>query len=280
MIPREPPLVYGQYTQRELDAQYDTSLPVGGIVEPYFVRFREASAEARQRLAFRMLRYGVHERETVDVVPATRPGSPLFLWVHGGYWRRMSKDDFSFVAARAVDAGAAAAIVNYPLAPEASLDRIVAAVHAACDSVLACSGELQADPARLVAGGHSVGAQLAGMLAVDFALHALFCLSGLYDLEPIRRSQINETIAMDESSASRNSPLHHRPRVPGRLVLACGGREQPEFHRQQHEYAAAWREWGGHAREVPAPRHDHFSIVLDLTDSHSVTSRALISLLK
>lgn len=272
--------MYRTYTQRELDAQYDTSVPIAGAVEPYFQRLREASAAARRRLTFQTLRYGTHERETVDIVPAAQPGSPIFLWVHGGYWRRMSKDDFSFVAAPAFEAGAAAAIVNYPLAPEASLDRIIAAVHAACNFVRARSDELRADPARLVAGGHSVGAQLAGMLGVDFALQGLFCLSGLYELEPIRRSKINETIAMDEASALRNSPLYHRPHVAGRLLLACGEREQPEFHRQQHEYAAAWRAWGGDAREMPAPGHDHFSIVLELADPHSVLSQALTSLIE
>jgi len=272
--------VYGKYMQGELDAQYDTSLPVGGIVEPYFGRFRDASAAARERLAFQTLRYGEHERETVDVVSAQQPGSPLFFWVHGGYWRRMTKDDFSFVAAPAFEASAAAAIVNYPLAPDASLDAIVASVRSACDFVLARSDELRVDPARLVAGGHSVGAQLAGMLAVDVALSGLFALSGLYDLEPIRRSKINETIAMDPATALRNSPLHHRPRVASPLVLACGEREQPEFHRQQHEYAAVWRTWGGEARELPARGHDHFSLVLELAEPQSVIAQALTWLLK
>jgi len=271
--------VYGRYTQRELDAQYDTSVPVGGKVEPYFARFRDASAAARKRLAFQTLRYGAHERETVDIVPAPRPASPLFFWVHGGYWRRMSKDDFSFVAAPAFAAGAAAAIVNYPLAPHASLDAIVASVRTACNFVLARSDELRVDSARLVAGGHSVGAQLAGMLAVDVAMRGLFCLSGLYDLEPIRRSKINETIAMDAASALRNSPLHHRPCAAPPLILACGEREQPEFQRQQRDYAAAWRTWGGNAREVPAPWHDHFSIVLELANTQSVITQSLASLL-
>lgn len=276
----EEPLIYRGFTQRALDDQYDTAMPLGGSAEPYFERFRAASADARASLPFETLRYGAHERETIDVVAAPNPGAPLFFWVHGGYWRRMSKDDFSFVATPALQAGAAAAIVNYPLAPEATLDNIVASVRSACAFVRAQAERFRFDPRRLVAGGHSVGAQLAGMLAAEFELHGLFDLSGLYDLQPIRLSKINETIAMDAASASRNSPLHHRPRIPSPLVLACGEREQPEFHRQQHEYATAWRTWGADAREVPAPGHDHFSIVLELTKQQSPLTQALESLLK
>ncbi|MDQ2908311.1 MAG: alpha/beta hydrolase [Candidatus Eremiobacteraeota bacterium] len=273
------PLVYRGYTQRQLDEQYDTSVPLGGSPEPYFERFRAASAAARTSLPFESLRYGSHERETVDVVAARAPGAPLFFFVHGGYWRRMSKNEFSFVATPAVQAGAAAAIVNYPLAPEASLDRIVASVQRACAFVLEQAERLRFDPRRLVAGGHSVGAQLTGVLAAHAELAGLFCLSGLYDLEPLRFSTINETIAMDAASAARNSPLHRRPRVSSPLLLSCGEREQSEFHRQQREYAAVWRRWDGTARELPAPGHDHFSIVLELANPQSALAQALGSLL-
>lgn len=192
----------------------------------------------------------------------------------------MSKDEFSFVAVPAVQAGAAAAIVNYPLAPEATLDRIVASVQSACAFVVEHAEPLRFDPRRLVAGGHSVGAQLTGMLAAHVELAGLFCLSGLYDLEPIRLSKINETIAMDATSAERNSPIYHRPLADSPLLVACGEREQGEFHRQQHDYAATWRRWGGNARELPAPAHDHFSIVLELEKPHSALTQALRSLLR
>ncbi len=271
--------MYREYTQRELDDQYDTSIPLRGSPEPYFERFRAASATARAALPFETLRYGAHERETLDFVAAAEPGAPLFLWLHGGYWRRMSKDDFSFVAMPAFSAGAATAIVNYPLAPAATLDQIVASVRHACAFVLASTQALRFDRRRLIAGGHSVGAQLAGMLAGDVPLHGLFGLSGLYDLEPIRLSKINETIAMDAPSARRNSPIHHRPHVVSPLVVACGEREQIEFHRQQHDYTGVWRARGGDARELSAPGHDHFSIVLELADPQSALAQALVALL-
>jgi arylformamidase len=251
-----------------------------GNVAPYFAAFERASAQARARLAVREHRYGAHPRETIDFFPAPRPGAPLFVWVHGGYWRRLSKNEFAFVAGPLVDAGAAVATVNYPLAPEAGLERIVDAVRAAYAYALANAAELGAAPGPAFVGGHSAGAQLAGMVAAAFEVRGLLALSGLYDLEPLRGSHINEWIAMDEATARRFGPLHHRPLGTGvPLVVAAGEREQAEFHRQQREYVAAWRGWGGSAREVPAPGLNHFDIVLQLAERDAPVTRALLELL-
>jgi arylformamidase len=234
----------------------------------------------RARLTVRELRYGPHERETIDLFPAARAGAPLFFWVHGGYWRRLSKNEFAFVAGPPVAAGAAVAVVNYPLAPEAGLDRIVASVRAAYAFALAQARDIGAAPGPAFVGGHSVGAQLAGMIAAASDVRGLLALSGLYDLEPLRHSHINDWIAMDEASARRNGPLHHRPRgAPVPLVAAAGEREQAEFHRQQRAYVAAWRTWGGPVREIPAPGLDHFSIVLQLAERDAPVTRALLEML-
>lgn len=270
------PLVYGAYTQPELDAQYDTALPAREDVARYLERFAAASAAARDRCVPQMLRYGPHPREVLDFFAAPHPGAPLFFWIHGGYWRRMSKDVFSFVVPPLVRAGAAVAIPSYPLAPEASLGQIVASLTRAYEAVVAHAYRFDADPGRVVAGGHSAGGQLAGMLAAAVSPLGVFAISGLYDLEPVRRSKINETIAMDTDDVQRYSPLLHVPERPGTLTLATGALEQPEFHRQHDAYARAWRAASGTVREIAAPGHDHFSIVLELEDVDSALTRALI----
>lgn len=266
----------------DLDAQYDTSkqLP-DGDVGAYFAAFDAASQHARDRLAFvSAIRYGPGERETFDFFPAPgRANAPLFLWVHGGYWRRLSKDQFSYVAEPIVAAGAAVAVLNYPLAPSASLDEIVDAVGRGFRAAVAHSAAHHGDPARTYVGGHSVGAQLAATIAARHAVAGMLVVSGLYDLEPIRRSSINDTIAMDASSARRNSPIHLPPREPGPLVAAVGAIEQAAFAQQQRRYVEAWRAWGGSAREVDAPNHNHFSIVLDLAHADRPLTRALLEMM-
>jgi arylformamidase len=260
-----------------LDAQYDTArqLPDGNV-GAYFDRFVDESARARATVRADLgRRYGPHERETIDFFPAASPGAPLFFWIHGGYWRRMSKDAFSFVAPPLVDRGVAVAVVNYPLAPGPTLDEIVDSVNRGFAYALEHAAELHADPADVYLGGHSVGAQLAATVAARYPVRGLLTLSGLYDLEPLRATSINDAIAMDAPTAERNSPIRLPPLGEPWLVAAAGGREQSAFHEQQRAYVEAWRSWKHAAREVDAEEHNHFSIVLELADADSPISRAL-----
>jgi len=264
-----------------LDAQYDTSKQLAdGNVAPYFARFVEESAKARERVHADLdRRYGEGERETIDFFPATKPNAPLFVWVHGGYWRRMSKNEFSFVAPPLVEAGAAVAVVNYPLAPGPRLDEIVDAVRRGFAYALEHASDLRADPARVFVGGHSVGAQLAGMTASHVAVRGVLALSGLYDLDPLRSTHVNDAIAMDAATAARNSPLHQPPLGDPALIAAAGDDEQQAFHLQQRAYLAAWRAWGHSGTAVAAPQHNHFTIVLELANAGSPISHALRELM-
>jgi arylformamidase len=260
-----------------LDADYDTSkqLPDGNVAA-YLEAFSAESSAAREGAVCDLnRRYGPHERETIDFFPAAKPGSPLFFWVHGGYWRRMSKDASSLVAPPLVAAGAAVAVVNYPLAPGPTLDEIVASVRRGYAYMLDHANELNADRENIHLGGHSVGAQLAAMVAAAFEVRGLFALSGLYDLEPLRSTHINDWIAMDADCARRNGPIHRRPLGRPSLTIAAGGREQSAFADQQRAYVTAWRSWGLAAREIEAPDDNHFTIVLKLADRKSAIARAL-----
>ena len=65
----------------------------------HYARYAAASAAARSALAGQIdLRYGKSSGETLDFFPAGRPDAPLFLFIHGGYWRALDKRDFSFIA--------------------------------------------------------------------------------------------------------------------------------------------------------------------------------------
>ena len=58
------------------------------------------------------LRYGPGPKETLDLfVPAGRRAG-TFVFIHGGYWRALDKDDFSFVAGPFVAQGIAVAVVE------------------------------------------------------------------------------------------------------------------------------------------------------------------------
>jgi len=220
----------------ELEAAYDTARTTPAGSGPYVARFAEASAAARLACPHRTVRYGDRPAEAIDLFRAAA-GSPLLVFIHGGYWRRMTRADFSFVAPPLARAGVSVAIVGYPLAPEVDLDTIVAAVCRGTEVAVAAAAGDGMDVARLTLAGHSVGAQLAAMVAVRLDVRALVVLSGLYDLAPLRATSINAAIAMTPEAAARNAPLEHPPVRARTFVAAVGGRESGAFHEQTARYA-------------------------------------------
>ena len=290
-------MIYADYSQAELDRQYDAASTVPSL-QPFLERWSDDSARARAELRNERVAYGddgrgsygAQEREWLDVFPAEKAGSPLFVFIHGGYWRRLDAGYFSFVAGPVVRAGGACALLNYPLAPAASLDEIVdAARRAFIWLAVNATTRLNATPQRIVVGGHSAGGQLAGMLAAtdwsarglpEASIGGVFGLSGLYDVEPVRRSNVNDWLQLrDAADAERNSPLAHLPHMPVPVVAAVGARESDEFRRQSRVYADACRGAGAGASYLEAAEHNHYTIVGELGDSGSSLSKSLNTML-
>jgi arylformamidase len=272
--------------QAALDAQYNAAATVPSL-DVYLERYASESARFRAANAcVTGLRYGPGEREVLDVFPARDAGAPVFIYMHGGYWRRLSKDDFSFVAGPFVRAGIAVVVPSYALAPQATLDEITREMREAFTWVHANIAGYRGDPSKVVAGGHSAGGQLAGMLAATEwtarglpanAVRGVCGISGLYDLEPVRRSYVNEWLRLDEASARRNSPFVHMPPVPTQLLALVGSKETGEFRRQTLDFAAAWRANRSPAEAIVVDGFHHYDIVLELLDPDSGVSRSATS---
>ena len=134
--------------------------------------------------------------------------------------------------------------------------------------------------------GHSAGGHLAAMLmSTDWSAFAGLpadvikagCgISGLYDLEPIRLSYLNEVLKLTRESARQLSPAHCPPPRSGPLLLAVGGLEGPEYHRQGEELAAVWRTRRLPCQALDMPGHHHFSILAELEDPGTTLSRLLL----
>ncbi len=278
--------VHRGMTAAELERQYNFRARWPEHTE-FVARWAADSVDARSRLAgvgVANLAYGPHPRQTLDLF---RGGddAPLLAFLHGGYWRALSKDDFSFIAAPFVEAGVAVAVIGYGLCPDVSMADIVAQVRVALRWLHGHASGFGVNPDRIVAAGHSAGAHLAVTMAgEDWTAHgappglvkAAVGISGIYDLEPLRFVEVNGTLGLDADAARRLSPLH---RVPARpvppLLLALGAQETGEVHRQQADMAAVWRAAGGLAEELEEAGAHHFSVVDRLADPTSALHRAV-----
>lgn len=279
--------LYRNYDRAALDVQYNARATVPDI-QPILKQYAEDSALARRTLDCVLdVSYGEHADESLDIFPAAggARGAPVFVYIHGGYWRLLSKSDSSNMAPAFTRAGAVVVAVNYSLAPAVTLDRIVDQNRRALAWVHRHIAEYGGDPARIhicgsSAGGHLVGALLAGGWHAGYEVPPdVICgaapLSGLFDLRPLVHTHINEWMRMSEADAIRNSPALQLPQTGCPLLVSYGETETDEFKRQSDDYLAAWRERGFPGRYVPMPGTNHYDIVLSLNDPNSPLTRAI-----
>ncbi|GAA1927008.1 alpha/beta hydrolase [Streptantibioticus ferralitis] len=265
--------VYRGMDQATLDRQYSPSTRVPSL-QAYLDAYARLSEAARRRYPVRAgLAYGPRPAERLDYFPGAGSGRPpLLVFVHGGNWQALGRAESAFAVPPLLAAGAAVAVVEYGLAPDTPLDSMAGSVRRSVDWLLRRADELGFAPGRLHLCGTSAGAHLAAMALlpgpadgpdVSGRIAGAVLLSGMYDLEPVRLSYVNETLRMGEAGARRNSPLHHLPARLPELVLARGGNETEEYVRQHERMVAAVRPRAP-VTEVVAERRNHFDLPYDL----------------
>jgi len=280
------PLLYREFAnQAQIDAQYNASAALADPAAPGR-HYTQASEQARAQLPCVLdIPYGPTRAETLDLFPAARTNAPVFVFVHGGYWRALSSKEFSLVAAGPQALGITTVVVNYALCPHVSLDEITRQVRASLAWTLRHIADYGGDPTRVAIGGHSAGGHLCAMalhtewerdygLAQDpFAAALLF--SGIYDIAPLRYSYLQPAIQLDDGLIRRNSPAFLARPCSTPLWVTWGGRESSEFARQAQLYHDAWLAQGNRSTLQAIADADHFQAIAPLEDARSAVCQWL-----
>lgn len=208
--------------------------------------------------------YGPKERTRLDYFPSGRPGAPLFVFLHGGYWQRNSKDLFAFIAEGPRQRGIDVAVVGYTLAPAARLTDIAREVSDALTFLHGNAAVFGFDRCALCVGGWSAGGHLAAVSCDHPAVRSALAISGIFDLEPIALSYINDRLRLDADEIAALSPA--RTLRPGMapLAVAVGGDELAELQRQSTSFHAAAGSPGAAVALHVLPGHHHYSILDEL----------------
>lgn len=248
---------------------------------PYLDHYAEAGALARERVPHVRRAYGGHPDEWLWYAPAPAGDASLLVFVHGGYWRRLSADDACSLAEDAHAAGVAFASVNHTLVPNAPLGTLVDQVRHAVDWLFERADELGHDPARVHVGGHSSGAHLAGMVAVDDPRPAGWLMvSGVFDVEPVFYTSVNDDARLTLAEARRLSPLPHLDTGTGAACSVIVAEHDPaEFHRQADAWAQRWSSLPDNppASRITVAGRNHFDVVHDVLDPSTAVGRAVLA---
>lgn len=225
--------------------------------------WRARSAELRALHPYELdLAYGPAERNRIDLFRSGAEDAPLFVFIHGGYWIRNARQDFACMAEGPLNHGLDVGLVGYTLAPDASLTEIAAEIRAAL-VVLRGRGEGRGRR-RFVVSGWSAGGHLAALALAWPEVDAGLAISGVFDLEPIRHTELDDRLHLTEAEIEALSPIRQVRRSDKPLAIVCGSDELPELRRHSADYDDAWRSAGNASTFAELPGHDHFSILNEL----------------
>jgi len=231
-------------------------------------------------------------QQTLDLFLPTSSAAdkpPLIAFVHGGFWRE-SDDGYGIGRALAqalVPHGVAIALIRYPLAPAHRFPAQAEDVARAFAYLHRVADQHGFDPKRMYLMGHSAGAHLASLVALDgrylrdagapaHALSGVIAVSGIYDLgdtgpiAPRAREILTPVFGDDGRARLDASPITHARGGPPILVLSAE-KDFEGFSIDARRFAARLRAGGNRAaQEIVMQGLDHFTVLASMRARDSV----------
>ncbi|MFC6674280.1 alpha/beta hydrolase [Marinobacterium aestuariivivens] len=234
-----------------------------------FESFEQANAKALESNKWDIdIIYGRHSRQSFDICYSSETAKALVVYFHAGYWQSRDKTQFRFLASNLAKVGYHVALVNYPLCPEVSIGEIRESALKALSAV--CEAFKEFSDLPLIVAGHSAG----GHLAVECALanfgsgvetlkevDAVLSISGVFDLEPLLETSLNENLKLDRMSAQNYSPTRRVRKGLPPAVFLVGGGETEQFYQQSKCMADLWSSSNNSSKLFVAEQKDHFSVL-------------------
>jgi arylformamidase len=250
-------------SQQDLDLGLNNGVAVAASAD-IAAGWERRSTETRARYPDHLdLRYGPRARNRIDFLKAREKG-PTLVFIHGGYWQQRAKEIFTVFADGPMSHGINVALFGYTLAPDATLDEIVAEIGGGLDFLAAQLPALGGDASRIVVSGWSAGGHLTSMALSHPLVKAGIGISGIYDLEPIRHSYLNVKLGLDEAMSRRNSPMMQAGGALKPLSLVVGSAELPLLRKQTADFAGHRAKYGLPVTYEEIPGANHFTIMNEL----------------
>ena len=251
----------------DLEREYSPSSRVGGDASPFVAAYRSDSAAARSALGDRLT---VLAGGTILVVES--PTAPLLVFVHGGYWQALSAAESLALAPAALAQGWSYAAIEYTVAPEGSIPKMIGECHAA----LAALADV-VSPSTVTLAGHSAGAHLSAMVSLvsrsALPIDRTVLLSGVFDLRPLLQTSVNDPLALDDAAAVALSPQLLPVVATHPVTVVWGDNETDEFKAQSQAYAAHLVAAGLSVAAFECAGRHHFDIMDDVVDPLTVLGR-------
>lgn len=274
--------LYMNMDANRLEAEYNLIARRGPDFPDLVERWMARSAAHREASGAKVdLSYGDGEREKFDFFSSGQKGRPVVIYIHGGYWQRGDKAMYSFVSESFIKHGVSVAVINYNLTPSVRMGQIPPQICKSVAWIWHHSDALGVDRDSLFVMGHSAGGHLTALMmatdwpAYDAALPVDIVrggipISGLFELEPLVHTSINEGPQMDVAEARVESPTFRPPLTDAPQLVVVGGAETREFLRQSDGYVSKFQTDKRIMERYDVPDADHFDELERLAEADSV----------
>ncbi len=219
--------------------------------------------------------YGDEARQKLDLyIPdGDLHSAKVVVFFYGGRWEYGSRQDYVFVGQALADKGVIAVLADYRLYPKVRFPSFVEdgakAIRWTRDSISTFGG----DPGQIYLMGHSAGAHIAAMLALDpkflkaetmtpTDLAGMIGLAGPYDFLPIKDPVIQEIFASGD--IEKTQPVHHVTDQAPPMLLLTGSDDLTVLPRNTKALAGAVNDAGGSAIFKTYDGIGHIGMVLSL----------------
>lgn len=222
------------------------------------------------------LPYGPRLRQRLDVYLPRQEAQnlPVILFFYGGSWQRGQRRDYRFVAQALTAQGFVTVIPDYRLYPEGVFPAFIQDGAAACAWVRENIRAWGGDPHRLFVMGHSAGAYIAAMLALDRryldhaglppdSLRGFIGLAGPYDFLPLTQPRLIEIFGAADGIPHTQPVNFVTAQAPPALLLH-GAADRIVGPDNTRNLARRWRAAGRPVREIIYPHYHHLAILLVL----------------
>jgi acetyl esterase/lipase len=231
-----------------------------------------APYERRENLA-----YGPDAQHRLDAylpLGSAATPRPLVVFWHGGRWKFGDKADYRFVAAALTQLGCIAILPNYRHYPQVKMPGFMSDAAQAVLWACARAGELGGDNTRVFLMGHSAGAHMAALLALDASYFAaagnsapgiagVIGLSGAYDFLPLKEADDQDMFGPPENYP-RSQPINFVSADAPAMLLVHGLEDMITWPKNSTNLAAALAARGVAATLRLYPKVSHANTVAAL----------------
>ncbi len=215
---------------------------------------------------------------------------PVLLFVHGGAWEIGDRKDYHYIGYTFANHGIGTAVMSYRLSPQVVHPEHAKDVTRAFAWLYQTISQYKGQKNHIFLAGHSAGAHLCALIALDKrylaeynlspdAIRGVICMSGIYDLSSMAKSVwgshlITTAFGRNPDTWSKASPISYSRTGSSAPFLIMAAEKDFNLLKEQAE---KFFDTLNTAQFFEISEKNHFSIVDSIGTQGDVTTEKILS---